>query len=361
MWSSPSDTLALPVTVKTKMTAVTVLQPLLLSELPPLPKATTLLLFWFLSVSSSSLSATPVASGLVVEPVSVFVSANVTLKKALYLSCKDTPFSFARFELPRDVFSNWTELSHALAARYVSALYAHAGWVLGSLELLGSPVAFARSLGRGLSDLVRLPYEGLTRSPALFMVGVSRGAASFVRQVSSGALGSVTNMAASIARNMEHLSMDPAHASYQEHRRRQGRGEGSLLSEGGGGGGGGSGFVGGLASGVSSFGLSLVSAVAGLVDQPMQSFQARDESSSTSTAAATAAALLKGVGKGLLGVVTKLVGGAMDLVSKAGQGIMRGTGLAQELGHTRLPAELVPYLTMQERKALLRSPGGQER
>lgn len=274
---------------------------------------------------------------LVVEPVSVYVSANINFKA--YISCKDTPFSFSRYELV-NVFSNWSELSQIVAARYASALYLHIGWVLGSLELIGSPVSFLQSVRRGLTDLVRLPYEGLTRSPGLFIVGIGQGTASFVRQFSSGALSSVTNLASSIARNMENLSMDPDHAMYQDRQRRE-----RPTTR----------FTDGVVDGASSFGLSLMSAVAGLVDQPMQSFQRKEESAGTTTT------LLKGVGKGLLGVVTKPVGGAMDFVSKTGQGIMHGAGLAPKLSHFDLPRDLEEHAQMQERAELVRSCGGQAR
>ncbi len=288
-----------------------------------------------LVLHESERDARPVTiSSLVVEPVSIFVSANITLKA--YLSCKDTPFSFSRYELV-GVFSNWPEVSQMVAARYVSAVFMHIGWVLGSLELIGSPVSLIQSVNRGLMDLVRLPYEGLTRSPGLFIVGIGQGTASFVRQCSSGALTSVTNLASSIARNMERLSMDPDHVTYQDRQRRE---HPSLH------------FLDGVTSGVSSFGLSLISAVAGLVNQPMQSFQQMEESDGTATA------LLKGVGKGLIGVVTKPVGGAMDLVSKAGQGIMHGTGLSRKLEHCLLPEEMERFVRPQDRRELAKTCGG---
>lgn len=273
-------------------------------------------------------------SSLVIEQLDVYVSANVTLKA--YLSCKDTVFSFARYQLT-DVFSNWSEILQMVAARYVSALFMHIGWVLGSLELIGSPVTFLQSVNRGLADLVRLPYEGLTRSPGLFLVGIGQGTASFLHQFSSGALSSITNLASSIARNMERLSMDPDHMSYQDRQRRE-----RPATH----------FTEGVASGVSSFALSLMSAVAGLVEQPMQSFQRMEESDGTTST------LLKGFGKGLLGVVTKPVGGAMDLVSKAGQGIMSDVGLARRLEHCELSGCVRRFVRAVERRDLVKTCGG---
>lgn len=60
------------------------------------------------------------------------------------------------------------------------------GWVVGSLEILGSPASLVRSIGNGVSDFFRLPYEGLTRGPGAFVSGVSRGTSSFVKHISKG-------------------------------------------------------------------------------------------------------------------------------------------------------------------------------
>ena len=251
---------------------------------------------------------------LVIEPTTIYLNARITVK--VLLSCNDSPFRFSRYQL-EDIYSNWAEVSQTVTSRYLMATVAHVGWLLGSLELIGSPGTFIQNVGRGLRDLVTLPYEGLTRSPGWFLVGIGHGTLSFVHHLSSGALRSVTSMAFSLSRNMERLSMDPHHISYQAQQRQE-----KPVTH----------FSGGLISGASSFGLSLMSAVAGIIEQPMQSYhQLESESSATSTARS----LLAGVGRGLLGAVTKPVGGAMELVSQTGQGIMHGTGLARRLCHKR--------------------------
>lgn len=65
-------------------------------------------------------------------------------------------------------------------------LFLHIGWVVGSLEILGSPASLVRSIGNGIADFFRLPYEGLTRGPGAFVSGVSRGTTSFVKHISKG-------------------------------------------------------------------------------------------------------------------------------------------------------------------------------
>ena len=60
------------------------------------------------------------------------------------------------------------------------------GWVVGSLEILGSPTGLVRSIGNGVADLFRLPYEGFMQGPGAFVGGVTRGMGSLLKHVSTG-------------------------------------------------------------------------------------------------------------------------------------------------------------------------------
>ena len=71
-----------------------------------------------------------------------------------------------------------------------------------------------------------------------------------------------------------------------------------------------------LISGASSLGLSILGAIAGIIEQPLQGMQQTDDSSGM----IAARGLVFGLGKGLLGVVTKPVGGAMEFVSQTSHG-----------------------------------------
>ncbi|KAF7649505.1 hypothetical protein LDENG_00140610, partial [Lucifuga dentata] len=194
-------------------------------------------------------------------------------------------------------------------------------WVVGSLEILGSPASLVRSIGNGVSDFFRLPYEGLTRGPGAFVSGVSRGTTSFVKHISKGTLTSITNLATSLARNMDRLSLDEEHYTRQEEWRRQ-------LPES---------LGDGLRQGLSRLGISLLGAIAGIVDQPMQNFQRNWEMQSS--AGSKAKGVISGVGKGIVGVFTKPIGGAAELVSQTGYGILHGAGLWQLPKQLYLPAE----------------------
>ena len=93
----------------------------------------------------------------------------------------------------------------------------------------------------------------------------------------------------------------------------------------------------GLSQGLGGFGLSLLGAVAGIVDQPIQGIRR------ASDVREAASGIITGVGKGLLGVVTKPLGGAMELVSQTGQGILQGAGLTQLPSRVFTPGERLQF------------------
>uniref|UniRef100_A0ABM5GCA8 Intermembrane lipid transfer protein VPS13B isoform X2 n=1 Tax=Pogona vitticeps TaxID=103695 RepID=A0ABM5GCA8_9SAUR len=245
---------------------------------------------------------------LAIQPVSLLVSIHASLK--LYIASDHTPLSFSLFERG-PIFTTARQLTHALAMHYAAGALFRAGWVVGSLEILGSPASLVRSIGNGIADFFRLPYEGLTRGPGAFVSGVSRGTTSFVKHISKGTLTSITNLATSLARNMDRLSLDEEHYNRQEEWRRQ---LPENLGE-------------GLRQGLSRLGISLLGAIAGIVDQPMQNFQKTSEAQAS--AGHKAKGVISGVGKGIMGVFAKPIGGAAELVSQTGYGILHGAGLSQ--------------------------------
>lgn len=104
---------------------------------------------------------------------------------------------------------------------YLSGAIFRAGWVVSSLELLGSPGGLARAMGTGLRDFVSLPYRGLVQGPMAFLRGVTQGSASLMWHITSGTLQSVTKLASSVARNLDRLTLDEEHLRRTEEQRRQ--------------------------------------------------------------------------------------------------------------------------------------------
>ena len=191
---------------------------------------------------------------------------------------------------------------------------------------MGSPGGLAQALGTGLKDFISMPFQGLLQGPWGFIVGVTHGSASLVKNITAGTVNSVTKLASSVARNLDRLTLDEEHLQRQEECRRT-RPQGIAQ---------------GLYQGLSGLGMSLLgkwyiltsylskkisltifyklfisAAIAGLAHQPLQQAWSGE---------ASPRALVGGVGRGLVGVVTKPLSGAAELVALTGQGLLHGTG-----------------------------------
>lgn len=267
---------------------------------------------------SDVVSMPVVLQELDVSPLSAFVSLRASLR--LFLSSDHTPLNFERLQM-KSLFAQSDVFQDTLLNHYAGGMLSKAGWLIGSLELLGSPASLLMNTGAAFRDLVLFPYEGLTRGPRSFVTGLGRGAASCVRHLSSGALSSVTGLASSISRNMERLSPDQTHIRMREEQRTQ---PPQRLST-------------GLMQGLAALGLGVLGAVAGLVDQPLRSLENITVSSPGKVAKDVAA----GVGRGLVGAVAKPVAGAMELVSQTGQGLLYSAGLTEAPKRKVLPV-LIP-------------------
>ncbi|KAK8395541.1 hypothetical protein O3P69_005567 [Scylla paramamosain] len=241
-------------------------------------------------------------SSLTVEPVSLLLSVHASVK--IYVALDRSPLHFGQFQRS-EVLTTSYSLGHSLAMHYLSGALMRAGWVVGSLDLLGNPGGFARTVGSGVRDFVQLPYEGILQGPWAFIAGVTHGSLSLVKHLTAGTVVSLTNLASSVARNMERLSLDEDHARRSEASRRDHP----------------AGLVQGLTQGLSAFGISILGAIGGLAHQPMQALMSDG---------VTPSSVVGGVGKGLVGVVTKPIGGAADLLVHTGHGLLQGAGWHQE-------------------------------
>ena len=180
-------------------------------------------------------------------------------------------------------------------SHYLTALLFRAGWLLGSLDLIGTPTVFIQQVSNGVYDFIKLPYRGLRdHGPTGFISGLSNGSLSLFRNLSAGTITSLTSFATFVSRNMDLLSFDQQHQARQEQLRHQ-------IPES---------FPNALLHVSTSFIISLMGAVGGLAEQPIQSVH-------------NSSSLIKGVSKGIIGFVTKPVGAVAELVNQTGQGILR--------------------------------------
>ncbi|XP_037025669.1 vacuolar protein sorting-associated protein 13B isoform X2 [Bradysia coprophila] len=231
-----------------------------------------------------------------IEPLSVLLSVHTCIR--MYIALDHSPLDFAPFER-NEIFTLPVRFGYNLGMHYVSGAIFGAGWVVGSLEILGSPGGLARSVSTGLRDFVSMPVQGLLRGPWGFFVGITHGSASLLRNITAGTVNSVTKLAASVARNLDRLSLDDEHLQRTEALRRS-RPQG---------------ITHGFAQGLTGLGISLLGAVGGLARHTLE--------------ATSSVGVVTGLGRGIVGAVTKPISGAAELVALTGQGMLHTVGFNQ--------------------------------
>jgi len=237
-----------------------------------------------------------------ISPVWLRLTVHATIRAFLGLQESEVCISDLNC---RNIWATWYSMGHRLSRHYLSGALFRAGWVVGSLDMIGSPAGFTRTVTDGVKDFVSLPYNGMFYQGVWgFVVGCVQGSSSLVKHVSAGSLTSVTNFASSLSRNLDRMSFDTEHRLRNEEIRRQrpkGLGEG-------------------LSNGLSGVGVSILGAIGGIAHHPIQVLVEEGLSPMS---------LVSGVGKGIAGVVTKPLGGAAELVAQTGQGLLTGSGWAK--------------------------------
>lgn len=141
-----------------------------------------------------------------------------------------------------------------------------------------------------------MPVQGLFRGPWGFLLGLTHGSASLLKNVTAGTVNSVTKLAASVARNLDRLTLDDEHLERTEAIRRS-RPQG---------------ITHGFTQGLTGFGISLLGAVGGIARHALE--------------AKSSVQVFTGLGKGLVGVVTKPISGFSELLALTGQGVLQTVG-----------------------------------
>lgn len=222
----------------------------------------------------------------------------------MYIALDHSPLDFSSYA-KSNVYTNPIKLGNNMGMHYLSSAIFGAGWVVGSLEILGSPSGLARSLTSGIKDFVSLPAQGIFKGPWGFLVGLTNGSASLVSHVTTGVVNSITKLSGSISRNIDRLTLDQDHIHLKTDASRKQRPQG---------------ITDGLQQGLTGFGISILGAIGGLARHPLQ--------------AKSPVEVFTGVGKGLVGLVSKPISGAAELVA------LTGSGVLQSVGYNSLPLPL---------------------
>ncbi|TIB10448.1 hypothetical protein E3P92_03204 [Wallemia ichthyophaga] len=186
--------------------------------------------------------------------------------------------------------------------------------VLGSADFLGNPVGLFNNVSSGVADIFYEPYQGLVMHGNKELgIGIARGATSFVKKTVFGVTDSMSKVTGSIGKGLSAITLDQEYQSRRRMAQRRNKPKHALY---------------GVAAGANAFAVSIASGFEGLALKPIEGAQRSGTGG-----------FFKGVGRGIVGAVTKPVIGVFDLASNVSEGIRNTTTVfdPQDIDRIRLP------------------------
>lgn len=231
------------------------------------------------------------------SPVHCTVSLHTST--SFYVALDNSPLHFSEFTRHYLIVSPY-ELGQLLTVHYMMGAIYGSGWAISSLEFVGSPGGLARTVSTGIKDFVSLPIYGIASGPQGFVLGIANGSASLLKHLMAGTLTSVTKFAGSWARTLDRFTLDSDDLIQSEEVRRR---PPTNITE-------------GIVQGLTEFGISLLGGISGIAHHPLQYVISET----------TDRSLFGSVSLGLVGMITRPLSGAAELVARTGQGILSHVG-----------------------------------
>ncbi|KAI6162193.1 vacuolar protein sorting-associated protein 13 [Pisolithus thermaeus] len=224
----------------------------------------------------------------------------------------------ARLELNalviQDVRLTPPELQSRIAYHYRQDVLRQLYRILGSANFIGNPVGLFTNVSSGVADIFYAPYHGVVMHGNKELgIGIAKGAASFVKKTVFGLSDSVTKFTSSVGKGLSAATFDSEYQAQRRVSQRRNRPRHVIY---------------GVTAGGEAFANSVFSAVEGIVTKPIQGAETEG-----------AVGFFKGIGKGLVGAVTKPAVGVFDLAANLSEGIRNTTTVFDrpQLDRVRLP------------------------
>ncbi|KAF9478514.1 vacuolar protein sorting-associated protein 13 [Pholiota conissans] len=250
---------------------------------------------------------------IVRNPLAVVVNAlTMTLGNV-----NDAPLEMNALAI-KDVRLTMPELQSRITYHYRQDILRQLYRILGSADFIGNPVGLFTNVSSGVADIFYEPFQGVVvHGNKELGIGIAKGAASFVKKTVFGVSDSVTKFTSSLGKGLSAATFD---AEYQARRRMTQRRNKPRHA------------IYGVTAGGEALASSVTSAMEGVFMKPIEGAESEG-----------ALGFLKGVGKGLVGAVTKPVVGVFDLASNVSEGIRNTTTVFDnpERDRIRLP-RLIP-------------------
>jgi vacuolar protein sorting-associated protein 13A/C len=205
-----------------------------------------------------------------------------------------------------DAFVSSLELQNRLLTQYKGMVLnlPQVLAVFGSMDALGNPQQFFTGVGTGVRDLFVQPMQGIKQGDVLQIgKGLAKGTSSFVKHTVGGVGYGVSTITSGFGATAAALTFD---SKFQQQRSDAKRDKPTN-------------FMSGMKMGKDSLISGVVGGVKGLVESPREGLQREG-----------AKGLAKGVGKGMVGFITKPISGIADALSHTTKGIQQSAEKKKE-------------------------------
>ncbi|KAG6336571.1 hypothetical protein ID866_2509 [Astraeus odoratus] len=219
----------------------------------------------------------------------------------------------------KDMRLTLPELQSRFAYHYRQDILRQLYRILGSADFIGNPVGLFTNVSSGVADIFYAPYNGIVMHGNKELgIGIAKGAASFVKKTVFGLSDSVTRFTSSVGKGLSAATFDTEYQAQRRMTQRRNRPRHAIY---------------GVTAGGEAFANSVFSAVEGIVSKPLQGAETEG-----------AVGFFKGIGKGLVGAVTKPAVGVFDLAANLSEGIRNTTTVFDkpERDRIRLPRHVPP-------------------
>ncbi|GAB1605843.1 Hypothetical predicted protein [Argonauta hians] len=222
---------------------------------------------------------------------------------------QDVVFKLGYFERNHS-FYNQSQLIGQMSQHYAGQAIKQMYVLVLGLDVLGNPFGLLRGLGEGLEDLFYEPYQGAIQGPEEFAEGLALGVRSLFGHAVGGAAGAVSRITGAMGKGIAALTLDD---EYQKKRREAMNKRPANVRE-------------GFARGGKGLVMGVVDGVTGIVRKPIEGAQKEGVEG-----------FFKGIGKGLVGAVTRPTSGVIDFASSSLDSIRRIAEMSDEIHRLRPP------------------------
>nr|CAD7454577.1 unnamed protein product [Timema tahoe] len=221
----------------------------------------------------------------------------------------DVVFKLAYFERQYTFLTQGQLISEATMHYVGQGLKQMYVLVLG-LDVIGNPYGLVIGFTQGVEDLFYEPFQGAIQGPGEFAEGLVLGVRSLFGHTVGGAAGAVSRITGAVGKGIAALSFDK---DYQRKRREAMHQRPANVQM-------------GLARSGKGLVMGVVDGVSGVIMKPISG--AREEG---------VEGFFKGVGKGMMGLVTRPTAGVIDFASGSLDAVKRATEMGDEVTRLRSP------------------------